>query len=303
MRMTISRKKITVVSASDHKYFPLLKELIASVNEHKGKHDFDISIFDAGLKNENKAELEQMGIKLYPAPWPAPLNGEKMKGREYIKACVCRPFINKNIPGYDVYLWLDSDTWVQDGEIFDLFLAGAAKGKMACTVLVDRAFPKSGRMKWLGPLPFKPRSFYYSNAKKAFGGKIARKLYGYNIVSAGAFALNADAPHWDHWQKLITKALEKGNPFTAEQLSLGIMAHNDGLPMEYLPSWCNWPLEFPVLWDGKQRKFVEPYLPHRPIGLMHLSGLDEMRLDPSVLTDVKTVDGADMRISMRYGWF
>lgn len=299
----MSDQKITIISAADYKYFPLLKELIASVRAQKICETMDINILDAGLTPENRDELQSMNVGVAQADWPAPLTVSKMQGRDYIKACVLRPFINQIFPGYDIYIWLDSDTWIQTPECIDLFVKGANKDRMACTILIDRAFPKAARMKWLGNLPFKPKSFYYSNAKKAFGGKTARTLFGYNVVSAGAFGLKAAAPHWQAWQNLITKALESGNPFTAEQLSLGVMAHIENLPMEYLPSTCNWPLEFPVLWDENSKQFVEPYLPHKPISLMHLSGYDEMRLDPSVKTTIKTTDNGNKEMSLRYGHF
>ncbi|MGH6976466.1 MAG: hypothetical protein ACREED_05505 [Stellaceae bacterium] len=30
------------------------------------------------------------------------------------------PFLRRYFPGYDVYLWLDGDTWVQDAEAIEL---------------------------------------------------------------------------------------------------------------------------------------------------------------------------------------
>ena len=292
--------KIALVSAADKNYFPLLEELIASVNAHEISARFDYHVIDGGLETAQKERLTRAGVQVHSADWPFPLNADKMRGREYLKGCVLRPYIPDIIPDYDMYLWLDSDTWVQNPKALALLIEGAEKDRMCCSILVDRAFPKSARVKWVGGLPLKPRSFYYSNAKKAFGKKMAKDLFGFNVVSAGAFALKGDAPHWAHWQNLIEKALVKGNIFTAEQLTLGIMAHLDGLPMEYLPSWCHWPLNFDILWDETRERFVEPYLPHEEIGILHLSGLDDMRLDKSITTEIKTLSGKTIDMSLRY---
>lgn len=292
--------KMTFVSSADKNYFPLLEELIASVNDHPAGKGFAFNIIDGGMTPDQIKALESNGAKVHQADWPAPLKAEDLKGKEYLKGCVLRPFIPQIIPNYDLYIWLDSDTWVQNWRAIELLIEGAQKDKMCCSILIDRAFPKSARIKWVAGLPLKPRSFYYSNAKKAFGRDMARILFGYNVVSAGAFALKKEAPHWKHWQNLISKALIKGNVFTAEQLTLGIMAHLDGLPMEYLPSWCHWPLNFDVLWDKERKLFVEPYLPHEPIGILHLSGLDEMRLNKSITKTIRTTDGQSEELSLRY---
>lgn len=292
--------KMTIVSSADKNYLPLLEELIASVNAHPAGKEFDFNIIDGGLGAENIGKLEKLGAKVYQADWPAPLKAKDLQGKEYLKGCVLRPFIPEIILDYDLYIWLDSDTWVQNWRAIELLIEGAQKDKMCCSILVDRAFPKSARVKWVAGLPLKPRSFYYTNAKKAFGGQMAKNLFSYNVVSAGAFAMKKNAPHWKHWQDLISKALVKGNVFTAEQLTLGIMAHLDGLPMEYLPSWCHWPLNFDILWDEQRKLFVEPYLPHEAIGILHLSGLDEMRLDKSITKEIMTVQGQKKQMSLRF---
>lgn len=296
-------EKITFVSGGDANYFPMLKEWIHSVRRFSESKDIDICILDSGMTEAQLEELKRHVTKIVNPDWPCDIPDHKIRGREYLKSCVCRPFIPKMFPGYDMYFWMDADTWVQDWSGPDLFMQGARKGRIALTGQVDRAYPRALRVKWLGQFPYKVRGFYFSNAYKAFGFKTAKELMPYHVLLAGAFALQADAPHWKHWQDLVIKALKKGKVFTAEQLCLGIMCYLDKLPYEILPGWTHWLCEFKPHWDNKEKLFKEPFLPHMPLGILHLSGFDEMRLDRSLKTDFLTMDGKSTDLSYRYPYF
>ncbi len=293
-------KPLAIVSAADARYYPLLCELIASIKAVPQGRTADVCLINAGMTAEQTTSLTQQGCVVRDADWPAALDSARVQGREFLKGCVCRPFIPQIFPGYETYIWLDGDTWVQDGAALDLLIAGAGRRGFAVVPQVDRAYGKAMRLSWLGPLPWRPRSFYYSNARKAFSGKIARQLFPYPTVNAGVFAMEGTAPHWKRWQELISQALVRGNPFTAEQLSMGAMIYLDRMPAEFLPAWCNWLCATPPAWDEQKKLFVEPYLPHHPIGIMHLSGLDEMRLDPILTQETETTAGRKLNLSYRY---
>ena len=295
------KNKTLFVSSSDSTYFPMLAEWVHSIRRFDQSADMDIGILNAGLKDEEISHLEKQGCIIRDAQWPCPIPDWKIRGREYLKSCVCRPFLPDYFPDHDTYFWMDADTWVQKWDAVELFLKGAKTGKITLTAQVDRAYPRQVRLKWLGPLPVKLRGFYYSNARKAFGYKTAKQLYPYHVLLAGAFALKKDAPHWKRWQELMQKALKKGKVFTAEQLSLGILCYLEDYPMEILPGHVHWLCEFKPLWDQEKKRFVEPYLPHNEIGILHLSGWDKMRLDRSITTDFKTLDGGEsVEMSYRY---
>lgn len=292
--------KTTFVSGCDANYFPILVEWLHSVKRFDTIKDIDVCILDAGLTSEQIQTLEPQVKKIVNPDWPANIPSHKIRGREYLKGCICRPFINQMFPNYDTYIWMDADTWLQDVRAIDLLLEGAKRNQLAIIPQTDRAYGKSMRLKWLGPFPWKARSFYYSNARKAFGGKIARQLFPFPTINAGIFALSGDAPHWERWQKLAIQALKKGKVFTAEQLTLGMMIYLEGYKAEFLPAWCNWLCEVKPLWDDTKMQFVEPYLPHTPIGIVHMSGVDEMRLDRRVKDNFKTLDNKDIELSYRY---
>lgn len=280
-----------------------MAEWIHSIRRFEQSKGMDICILNAGLTNQQVAYLKQEGCIVKNAEWPCPLPEHKIRGKEYLKSCVCRPFIPEYFPDYDRYIWMDADTWIQKWDAIDLFLKGAETGAMTLTAQTDRSYTRQVRIKWIGNIPRTIRGFYISNAPKAFGWRIAKELYQYQVLLAGMFALNKDAPHWKRWQELLLQALKKGKVFTAEQLSLGVMCHLDGYPHQVLPAYIHWLCEYKPRWNAQKNLFVEPALPHEEIGVLHLSGWDEMRLDRSLTTDFLTLDGGTIERSYRYADF
>ena len=296
-------EKIALVSGCDSNYFPLLKEWIHSVRRFIQSEKMDICVLDAGLTEEQKQELIPHVAAIHNPDWPCNLPEAKIKGREYLKACACRPFIPDMFPGYDIYLWMDADIWIQDWRGIELYLEGARKNKLSITAQADRGYFKQIRVKWLAGLPIKIRGFYYSNALKSFDRKTARKLLPYNVLNAGSFALHKNAPHWKRWQELAIRAMTKGKVFTAEQLSLGVLTYLENYPVEILPAWTQWLCENKPLWDEKRQSFVENFLPHETISLIHVSGYDQMRLNRNIKTELQDTDNNKFNGSFRYPHF
>lgn len=292
--------KIALVSGCDANYFPMLLEWLHSVRSFEQSKEMDICILDAGLTKAQRERLAPHVASIVNPEWPDGLPMNKVKGKEYLKGCICRPFIPDMFPNYDTYLWMDADTWVQDWRAIDLYLEGANRGKLAITTQTDRCYKRQIRVKWLGNLPLKIRGFYYSNARKAFNAKTAKKLLSFLVLNAGAFALPGDAPHWKRWQTLAVQAAKKGKVFTAEQLTLGMITYLEDYPVEILPAWTQWLCEFKPLWNTKNQTFVESFLPHETIGIIHLSGLDDIRLDRSIQSEFQTTKNDVITHSFRY---
>lgn len=296
-------EKIALVTGADKNYFPILRELIHSVRRHTEANNIAICVIDGGLTEDQKSVLEPLCAAITEPDWPCALPDTKTKGQRHIKSCACRPFINQIFAGYDIYLWIDADIWVQDWRGVELFLEGARRKKLAIAAQVDRAYPKAARVKWLGRWPWKVRNFYFGNACDAFSFTIAKQLVSKHVLSAGIFALHKDAQHWKRWQELAIRAMTHGKLFTAEQLTLGILTHIEDYPAEILPAWAHWLCEFKPLWDEKSQRFIEPYLPHEPISCLHLTGFDTMRLDRSKTLEFQTLQGNMVEKSYRYPFF
>ena len=57
------------------------------------------------------------GISTFPAA---------TSSKDGYKALTARPFLPRYFPGFDLYLWIDGDCWVQQGDAIALFLARRA---------------------------------------------------------------------------------------------------------------------------------------------------------------------------------
>jgi len=297
-----NQNKITFVSGCDSNYFPMLLELIHSIRRFEQSKDMDICILDAGLTTTQIERLKPHVSSIVNPDWPKGIPSHKLKG-EYLKGCICRPFIPEMFNGYKTYIWMDADTWLQDWRVIELYIEGANRNKLAITSQADRACLRQTRIKWLGPLPYKVRGFYYSNALLAYGRKKAKQIFPFQVLNAGSFALNHDAPHWKRWQELAVETAIKGKVFTAEQLSLGIMTYLEKYPVEILPAWTQWLFGETPLWNCKNAKYVETFLPHETIGIVHLSGLKKTRIDRSIKTDITTLKGERISQSLRYPFY
>ena len=121
-------------------------------------------------------------------------------------------------------------------------------------------------------------------------------------LNIGVFFFNADAPHWDVWQKNLKKALSAGKIFGSEQVAMNITIYVDELDMEILPAYCNWTLINKLKFDTLKNSFVEPYLPNHEIGIMHLAGKtsDYARINKNYLSEVSTIDRKIVKKSLRF---
>lgn len=297
--------KLVFVSASDSNYYPMLLEWIHSIRRFEKGRAANICIIDAGLKDQQIKRLNELDCKTHTPDWPCDIPKSKIRGRNYLKGCVCRPFINTYFPGYEMYIWMDPDTWIQKWDAIEMFVKGANQNAITLTSQTDRAYLKQIRIKWLGTIPLKIRGFYFSNAKAAYGSKIAKKLYDYNVLLAGMFALRGDAPHWRAWQDLMIEKLQKnkGKIFTSDQLTLGKLCYLKNYKTVILPAYMHWLCNTKALWDENKKMFVEPYLPNEEIGILHLSGWDKMRLDRAERTNFETLNRSTINYTYRYPYY
>jgi hypothetical protein len=293
---------VALISGADSNYYPLLREWIHSVRSFKESAAIDLCIIDGGLTSEQLNELRPLVKTIVNPAWPAGIPSRKTKGKDRLKTCVCRPFIREMFPDYDLYMWMDADTWVQDWSGVEMFLvaAGRKADRIVVTNGADRSAPKEFRVKWLWRWPYRVTNFYFNNGRRVLGFSEAKKLCTRFVVNAGCFALSAKAPHWERWQKNVVVAATKGRIFPAEQLALGMTIFLDGYEAEFLPSYAHWLCSTFPCWDEQQRVFVEPFMPHEVLGVLHLCGVDGMRASKMAKGRFETVDGSHVELNLRY---
>ena len=284
----MTKKSLIIVSGGDSKYFPLLKNLVASIRDiDKGK-DVAIGMLDGGLTGGEAEQLRSQHVQVVSPGWPSEALKRKAKGKEYWRINLNKPALDQYFPDYEIILWLDGDTWMQDWHGVPLFLQVANKGKLA---VVSRSTRLRTSVMRMSQRPFgwvKAQGILYKNAKRArLPARITWSLVNRPVLNAGAYALRRDAAHWESWRKWQALCLQHGRPFSSDQLSLALAIYEDELPYEALPDICNYMGPWRI--NRSTQQLVDYYAPYDPVSVVHMVG----KATASVL-DGRTVPGLDL---------
>ena len=296
-------KKNVIISLADANYFELVNELVDSIKNHKQSENVAICIMDAGLKSEQIEILDKKVDIIKKAEWDIEVSSSKVKDREWLKSQVSRAFLPRYFPGYDKYLWIDADAWVNSWYAIELYFKGCDDKKLAIATSADRAYGRVLRADWFFRSFARIKSQNYKHAKSSgFSEKIAREVALKPHLNIGVFALESNAPHWEVWQKNLKKALSSGKIWGSEQIAMNITIYSDKLDVEILPAYCNWTLIEALKFDEKSNTLVEPYLPNHEIGIVHFAGKnnDEIRNNKEFVSKIQTTEGKIIEKKLRF---
>ena len=280
---------LIVVSAADSGYFALLQDAVASVRALN--REVAIGILDLGLAEAERNWLAERAAQVVRPAWDVDFPNRE-RTPETLKAQVARPFLPRHFPGHEMYLWLDADAWLQEWRAVELYCAAAGRDRLAIVPEIDRAYKRHYK---------RPKLFGWTLAwkcyREAFGWRVADRLGRNPMVNCGVFALHRDAPHWQAWSRIMTGVLQRTRFFYVEQIALNYAIFAEHLPANFLPAYCNWmPGDAAPRFDGKRGLFVEPYMPHETIGIMHLAGTEQKE---KVFT-LTRLEGGTIKTGLRY---
>jgi hypothetical protein len=292
-----------IVSLADSKYFELLNELVDSILRFKESREVKICILDAGLETNQIKILENKVHKIVKAEWDIEVPEYKVRGREWLKSQVSRAFLPDYFPGFEKYLWIDADAWVNDWNCLEMYFKGSDNNTLSISSSADRSYGRVLRVDWIFSNIAFVRSQNYKHARSSgFSNKIAREVALKPHLNIGVFCLEKNSPHWEVWQKNLKEALKKGRIFGSEQIAMNITVYCDNMKVEILPAYCNWFLIENLKYDKINSSFVEPYLPNHKIGIIHLAGktADKFRFDKNNLIEVRTLDNKTVKKNIRF---
>ncbi len=296
-----------IVTLADSNYFELLNELVDSIKRYKDSENISICILDAGLTKEQCEILKTKVFSIKKAKWDIPVPSYKVSGKEWLKSQVSRAFLPDYFPGFKKYLWIDCDAWVNSWDSVELYFKACDNGKLGITQSIGSGYKILTKVKWVFGKIALIKSQNYKHAKKSgFSESIARKIAFAPHINIGVFSLENDSKCWKLWQDILRKSLSSGKIFGSEGLAINIAVYNNNADVEFLPLYCNW-IASNVLpkFDVVKNTFVEPYLPHNKIGIMHLAaGLwkngTDMRKDKNIKIAIKSIEGKEIEKSLRY---
>tara|TARA_A100001011_G_scaffold370415_1_gene426663 strand:- start:382 stop:1293 length:912 start_codon:yes stop_codon:yes gene_type:complete len=300
-------KKNVIVSLADANYFALLEELIDSIKRFKDSEKVAICILDAGLTKDQKNKISNKVDEIKSAEWDIKVPSYKVREKEWLKSQVSRAFLPKYFPDYEKYLWIDCDAWVNDWNTVELYFKACDNGKLGITQTIGPGYKITSKVNWLfGKLAvIKSQNFKHA-IKSNINYSEARKLAFAPHINIGVFSLEKNSEGWNSWQNNLSKTLKSGNIFGSEGLAINMSVYIDNLKTEFLPLNCNW-ITSNLLpkYDEQKDTFVEPYLPHYKIGIIHLAaGIwkegKDMRIDKSVEIEIETLNNNKIIKSLRF---
>lgn len=290
-----------IVSASSAEFFHFLQGMVLSIREKPEGADLAIGCFDLGLSDWQKAWLARRGVELAVPDWPFGIRAEDEVPLPF-KAILSRPLMPDYFPGHGIYMHMDADAWVQDWSAIELYRDGAARGVMAITPEIDRAFISN----------YATSQSYRAFIQKVYtdlcGAEAAEKYRDYPILNTGLFAMPAGSPLWNRWASRIAETLLHGRNFHVEQASLNyeVFENLDGYiadGLEFLPARCNWVCHqaLPKV-DAATGLLVEPFLPHAPLGVIHRAS-DDFKQKKTGKIALTTGGSREMNLKYREGHY
>lgn len=276
---------VLIVTASDAGFFKLLTGCLLSLEAHRGTRPIDIGFFDLGLSAAQRDWVRPRVTETVEPGWDLELPAALRETRPHLRALTVRPFLPRHFPGYDIYLWIDADVWLQDWRGVELYCFGAHASDLTVTPHTDRAYPFNRAVS----------RHAYGEFVQAYGKDVADEIVPRQIVNAGIFAARRDSPLWQSWAEAYQEAIITSHgAMMSDQTALNFVVYRRGLKVHLLPALYNWQSHLALpMWNPKLEKFCEPYLPHATISMMHLTHRSKDRA-----YDIRGLDGRIRRMTL-----
>lgn len=259
--------KTIIVTAGDSKVMPMLQGLVRSLEAFAERDTVEIGCLDVGQSAADRAWLAARGVTLATPTTHLGVPDARLK--PYERAFVARPFLREYFPGRDIYIWIDSDVWLQGWWVIEDFRRGALATGFAIAHERERAYAFQG---WL-------YAWFAKHLVLGYGVADGAWLLSRRHLNAGLFAMRADSPHWQLWVDTYQAAWERTGTFNPhDQFSINRLVHGGVFarpqqPATLLPPRYNWICaRGQPMWNDAAEALCEPYPPYRPIGAVHLAG-------------------------------
>lgn len=282
--------KNIIVTSANALYFDLVQDLVHSISIQKFDVTFDIGVLDTGLTEEQCTWLKAQGVKIERTRGLAALPhakelSEKIPGFATLTEQL---YMRDYFSGYDVYLWMDADSWVQTPEAINVMMSSAANSP---ALHIAPEFDRSYQ-------PFFDNSttwgMYHDWYIKSYGPEVAGEMALRPMYNVGIWAMHKDCAGWERWTNyylgfLKSIAEPSVDHFMAHQLGMNIALHRGEVPNLKLPARYNWLTAFArPLYDKQRNLFLEPSPPYHPISHIHLTRNVKAQNETLLCTDGTT---------------
>lgn len=263
----------TIIFSCDEKFMPLAKGLVLSLKQFGvPNQELHMNFIDIGCGAESLDWLRAHGIRIHSFSYLDHYRFDAdVTVERYHQALLCRPVLPQIVPGYDAYVFIDCDIWIQEGFVLDHYL-GLAK-KYTDKVIISPALDYSYIHAYARSQDFFNACYRIFN--RAYGDEVAREYAFRPIFNCGFFAMAASCPIWSMWKKELDVVFNRNyhgyDKHGVEQLAMNYLIYKTGnfIPMEAIFNYhCH---EGYARRDPSTGKVIVGYPPNRVIGALHLT--------------------------------
>lgn len=266
-------KKNVIVTGSDKKYFPFLKNLVISLEKTKTLDLCDLCILDVDNDSEYLDELKKLIFKKKKAKYN--LNIFFKDKKNWFKLLTERPFMKEYFPGYEKYIWMDADTEMLDIDGVKNLIDATKNKDLAIAPEVNESYvfknTKFGIKKIFKSI-YKISGWSFKNYNKYFSKNLGEDLFFKPLFNNGVFCLRSDFKIWNLWKREYQSALNKAKSsygIKTDQLSLNKIIYDNFSKISILDSTNNWIISKSEHVIKNANSFFTPSFPNRKINIFH----------------------------------
>jgi hypothetical protein len=260
---------LTIITAASESYGDLARGLVRSIRDAEAQagrtEPLPLHVLDLGLSEQTVALLAPDCHVLEGRDLPLPTERTDFP-REYLLSRAVKPLLRERCPGYGVYLWLDSDAWVQHWWALELLWRTGAAAGLTAVPEMDRCYL---------PLYQKDAPHYKAHflwTAEALGQAAAQEVNYRPVINCGVWAARADSPLWERWQHHLTATFHAGRTQVTDQASFNLTIYGDRVAFCPLPSRYNWLCCHALpRFQCETGRLTEPLPPYQELGIIHLT--------------------------------
>jgi hypothetical protein len=252
--------KTLVVTGCDENHHELAIDLIASL-EDRGFRGSQLAFIDLGAADPPEQLSRHFDLQMKQTPGPAKFSG--------ITCCflALKSRLPSLFPGFDTYIWLDADCWIQNTSAISDLIEAAQHADIAVHPELDIHYFRN-------KMPSSRTLTLYQNL---YGDDMSRKLSRFPMVNCGVFSARCNSRLWREWaaamEELRTRWQQGVDVWFSEQIPLHRLIYSGRISMFPLRAVNNWQLYVSVpLVDIERKRIVTPTPPHEEINIIHLAG-------------------------------
>ena len=264
--------RVLIVTAANDPFVSVVSGLFKSLHRLRPQLNFELACLDVGLNEVSRGLLSAYGVIFCIPGWDLPVRAETQLAQPHLRALTARPFLRDYFPGFDAYVWIDTDAWVQESFALDYLIRAIRDGAFCAVAECADAYK-------VGPeiLGWRRRRWV-----QAYGEEVLTRLPDPVYCNGGVFSLSDNSPFWGAWAHSFRQGLDHSEGLLCcDQSALNHALSQTEIPRRILGARFNWLCHLAMPhWNAARQRFTEPHRPDAILGILHMSA-DTKRHDGS----------------------